>query len=216
VKKLAGFGIEAAAIHGNKSQAQRTRALSDFKDNRIQVLVATDIAARGIDIDQLAMVINHDLPNVPEDYVHRIGRTGRAGASGLAVSLVGEDENRLLRDIERLIRLKINRQDFDPQSLPKPLRQVETAPLQQARPARPASAGGHGHRNGQGGGNGGGTGGGNGGGRRSRRGGSPSAAQRSSGNGQQRHATGHQRGAGGQQRSGGGRQAAQRNLSGNR
>src|SRR5690606_2118539 len=94
VKKLDAFGIQAAAIHGNKSQAQRTRALADFKDNRIQVLVATDIAARGIDIDQLAMVINHDLPNVPEDYVHRIGRTGRAGASGLAVSLVGEEIGR--------------------------------------------------------------------------------------------------------------------------
>ena len=95
------------AIHGNKSQAARTRALAEFKSSKLQVLVATDIAARGIDIDQLPHVVNYDLPNVPEDYVHRIGRTGRAGATGDAVSLVCVDEHGLLRDIERFIKREI-------------------------------------------------------------------------------------------------------------
>lgn len=125
VKKLSGYQVNAAAIHGNKSQAQRTKALADFKANRVQVLVATDIAARGIDIDQLAMVINYDLPQVSEDYIHRIGRTGRAGASGLAVSLVTEEDGKLLRDIERLIKLKIQRANFDPATLPQPKIVVE-------------------------------------------------------------------------------------------
>jgi len=97
-------GINAAAIHGNKSQGARTRALADFKASRVQVLVATDIAARGLDIDQLPHVVNYDLPNIPEDYVHRIGRTGRAGREGEAISLVCIDELKLLADIERLIR----------------------------------------------------------------------------------------------------------------
>ena len=118
VKKLAGFDVHAVAIHGNKSQNQRTKALADFKDNKVQVLVATDIAARGIDIEQLAMVINFDMPQVPEDYVHRIGRTGRAGATGLAVSLVCEDDRDQLRSIERLIKRKITRMEFDAASLP--------------------------------------------------------------------------------------------------
>ncbi|MGI4855844.1 MAG: DEAD/DEAH box helicase [Janthinobacterium lividum] len=96
-------GIKALAIHGNKSQSARTRALSEFKDATLQVLVATDIAARGIDIDQLPHVVNFDLPNVPEDYVHRIGRTGRAGATGEAWSLVCIDEKQLLIDIEKVI-----------------------------------------------------------------------------------------------------------------
>ncbi len=99
--------VPAAAIHGNKSQGQRTRALEDFKNNKVQVLVATDIAARGIDIDQLPHVVNYELPNVPEDYVHRIGRTGRAGHEGQAVSLVCIDEKKLLNDIERLINQQI-------------------------------------------------------------------------------------------------------------
>jgi ATP-dependent RNA helicase RhlE len=98
------------AIHGNKSQAARTRALSEFKSGKLQALVATDIAARGIDIDQLPYVVNYDLPNVPEDYVHRIGRTGRAGATGEAVSLVCVDEHVLLRDIERFIKREIPRE----------------------------------------------------------------------------------------------------------
>jgi ATP-dependent RNA helicase RhlE len=104
VKKLEQFGISAAAIHGNKSQGARTKALADFKSNKIRVLVATDIAARGIDISDLPHVINFELPNVPEDYVHRIGRTGRAGADGEAISLVSADEVEFLADIENLIR----------------------------------------------------------------------------------------------------------------
>ena len=100
-------GITALAIHGNKSQGARTRALSEFKEGSLQVLCATDIAARGIDIEELPHVVNYDLPNVPEDYVHRIGRTGRAGARGEAISLVCVDEQAFLRDIEKLIRLEI-------------------------------------------------------------------------------------------------------------
>ncbi|MCK5539473.1 MAG: DEAD/DEAH box helicase, partial [Deltaproteobacteria bacterium] len=96
-------GIVAAAIHGNKSQTARTRALSEFKAGKVRILVATDIAARGLDIDKLPHVVNFDLPNVAEDYVHRIGRTGRAGRSGMAVSLVSADEQKLLRPIERLL-----------------------------------------------------------------------------------------------------------------
>ncbi len=100
-------GISAMAIHGNKSQGARTKALADFKTNDLQVLVATDIAARGIDIDMLPHVVNFELPNIPEDYVHRIGRTGRAGATGEAISLVCLDEEIFLRDIERLIKRPI-------------------------------------------------------------------------------------------------------------
>ena len=103
-------GITAMAIHGNKSQTARTKALADFKKGDLQVLVATDIAARGIDIDQLPHVVNFELPNVPEDYVHRIGRTGRAGAQGEAISLVCVDEEIFLRDIERLIKREIPRE----------------------------------------------------------------------------------------------------------
>src|SRR5450631_419696 len=104
---LEAEGIHATALHGNKSQNARTRALAGFKDGDVRVLVATDIAARGIDIDQLPHVVNYDLPNVPEDYVHRIGRTGRAGATGEAISLVCVDEHAFLRDIERLIKREI-------------------------------------------------------------------------------------------------------------
>ncbi len=108
-EKLDKAGISAAAIHGNKSQNARTRALADFKSLKLNVLVATDIAARGLDIDLLPHVVNYELPNVPEDYVHRIGRTGRAGSSGEAVSLVCIDEHRLLRDIERLLKKDIEK-----------------------------------------------------------------------------------------------------------
>jgi len=104
---LNASGLRSAAIHGNKSQNARTRALSDFKTGRVTVLVATDIAARGIDIEQLPIVINHDLPSVAEDYVHRIGRTGRAGMEGLAVSLVSHDESGLLHDIRKLLKQDI-------------------------------------------------------------------------------------------------------------
>ena len=109
VKQLEAAGIKSAAIHGNKSQGARTRALASFKQNEIRVLVATDIAARGIDINQLPQVVNFDLPNVPEDYVHRIGRTGRAGKKGQAVSLVSADEVKQLSDIEHLIKQLLER-----------------------------------------------------------------------------------------------------------
>jgi ATP-dependent RNA helicase RhlE len=102
-QQLEGSGIRAAAIHGNKSQGARVRALNDFKDNRITALVATEVAARGLDIRELPHVVNYELPNVPEDYVHRIGRTARAGGSGSAVSLVSPDEAPLLREIEKLL-----------------------------------------------------------------------------------------------------------------
>jgi len=106
-QQLEQDGLTAAAIHGNKSQGARTRALADFKRGAVRVLVATDIAARGLDIDQLPHVVNFELPNVPEDYVHRIGRTGRAGNEGEAMSLVCVDEHKLLRDIERLLKSEI-------------------------------------------------------------------------------------------------------------
>ena len=118
VKRLSRDNISAAAIHGNKSQAQRTKALDAFKQNKVQVLGATDIAARGIDIDQLATVINFDLPHVPEDYVHRIGRTGRAGLSGVAISLVTNEDKKQLRDIERLIKNPIPVADIAEFDLP--------------------------------------------------------------------------------------------------
>ena len=102
-EQLVQDGLSATAIHGNKSQGARTRALADFKQGAVRVLVATDIAARGLDIDQLPHVVNYDLPEVPEHYVHRIGRTGRAGNEGLAVSLVAHDERGLLKFIERLL-----------------------------------------------------------------------------------------------------------------
>ncbi len=103
-KQLAGDGIETVAIHGNKSQGARTKALADFKAGRVRVMVATDIAARGLDIDSLPYVVNYELPHVPEDYVHRIGRTARAGRAGHAVSLVCIDEEKLLKEIERLLK----------------------------------------------------------------------------------------------------------------
>ena len=145
--KLAKFldqhGLRTAAIHGNKSQGARTRALAEFKNGKITVLVATDIAARGLDIDQLPIVINFDLPMVAEDYVHRIGRTGRAGAEGLAVSLVSHDETRLLRDIRRLLKQDIaieNVAGFEPSS---PLRLDGSGgaqPKQNGTPRKPNHA----------------------------------------------------------------------------
>jgi len=132
-------GIQAAAIHGNKSQGARTKALADFKAGSIRILVATDIAARGLDIEQLPQVVNFDLPNVPEDYMHRIGRTGRAGATGQAVSLVSADEFDQLSDIERLIQQLLTREvieGFDPvHSLPES--RLNTRPHRAKKPKKP-------------------------------------------------------------------------------
>jgi len=130
VQQLEQDGLTAAAIHGNKSQGARTRALANFKQGNIRILVATDIAARGLDIDQLPHVVNYELPNVPEDYVHRIGRTGRAGNEGEAVSLVCIDEHKLLRDIERLIKRDISKvtiEGYDPDP------SIKAEPIQNGR-----------------------------------------------------------------------------------
>jgi ATP-dependent RNA helicase RhlE len=147
--RLGKAGIKSAALHGNKSQNQRQRALDDFKRLKLNVLVATDIAARGIDIDELPHVVNYELPNVPEDYVHRIGRTGRAGSSGQAVSLVCVDEHKLLRDIERLLKKDIEKKvvagfEPDPRIRPEPIQKPRTHAVKQtnragtSRPAAPA------------------------------------------------------------------------------
>jgi ATP-dependent RNA helicase RhlE len=139
-RQLEQDGISSAAIHGNKSQGARTRALADFKRGEVRVLVATDIAARGLDIDQLPHVVNYELPNVPEDYVHRIGRTGRAGNEGQAVSLVCVDEHKLLGDIERLLKRNLPRTvipgyEPDPSIRAEPiLRRGNARPGNQARP----------------------------------------------------------------------------------
>jgi ATP-dependent RNA helicase RhlE len=133
-KQLTDDGLAAAAIHGNKSQGARTRALADFKSGKVRVLVATDIAARGLDIDRLPHVVNYELPNVPEDYVHRIGRTARAGQDGHAVSLVCVDENKLLADIERLLKTKIDK-DVVEGFAPDP--RLKAEPIQKGRTQRP-------------------------------------------------------------------------------
>ncbi len=127
-EQLQRDGIDSAAIHGDKSQPQRIKALSDFKAGSIRVLVATDIAARGLDIDQLPHVVNYELPHVPEDYVHRIGRTGRAGSEGEALSLVCVDEHKLLRDIEKVLKKPIAKEVVhgfapDPSIAPEPITQ---------------------------------------------------------------------------------------------
>lgn len=133
-EQLARDGLKTAAIHGNKSQAARTQALANFKRGAVRVLVATDIAARGLDIDQLSHVVNFELPNVPEDYVHRIGRTGRAGNEGRAVSLVCGEEYELLQNIERLLKRPLD-QDVIPGYEPtKPLHTGQ--PLRQGRDRR--------------------------------------------------------------------------------
>jgi len=142
-KQLEEYGISAAAIHGNKSQGARTKALASFKANEIRVLVATDIAARGIDIDQLPHVVNYELPNVPEDYVHRIGRTGRAGQSGEAVSLVCIDEHKLLFDIEKFIKSDIKKVHIEAFT-PDP--NIKAEPIQNGRGG--GNRGGGGSRNG--------------------------------------------------------------------
>jgi ATP-dependent RNA helicase RhlE len=141
-KFLDASGLRTAAIHGNKSQNARTKALKEFKNGKITVLVATDIAARGLDIDQLPIVVNYDLPMVAEDYVHRIGRTGRAGADGLAVSLVAHEEARLLRDIRRLLKQEIaveNVAEYEP-SRPLNLESPGPAPGRPGKPRNPNHA----------------------------------------------------------------------------
>ncbi|MBR7798442.1 DEAD/DEAH box helicase [Undibacterium fentianense] len=135
VEQLMRDGINAMAIHGNKSQSARTKALAEFKDGSLTVLVATDIAARGIDIDQLPHVVNYDLPNVPEDYVHRIGRTGRAGATGEAVSLVCVDEFKLLADIEKFIKRQIPKEIIDG-FIPDPNAKAQPIQLRSFSPPR--------------------------------------------------------------------------------
>ncbi len=135
-EQLGKDGIKAAAIHGNKTQGARTRALAEFKSGKVRVLVATDIAARGLDIDQLPHVVNFELPNVPEDYIHRIGRTGRAGNDGEAMSLVCVDEQKLLKDIERLIKREIPKvviDDYEPDPSIKP------EPINKGRGSKPGN-----------------------------------------------------------------------------
>jgi ATP-dependent RNA helicase RhlE len=136
-KQLSDDGIKSSAIHGNKSQAARTRALKEFKDGSVRVLVATDIAARGLDIDRLPHVVNYELPHVPEDYVHRIGRTARAGQEGHAVSLVCVDELKLLQDIESLLKVDIEK-EIIPGYEPDP--RIKAEPLQKGRPQRSGGA----------------------------------------------------------------------------
>jgi len=136
---LTKHGLPAAAIHGNKSQNARTKALADFKANDVRILVATDIAARGLDIDQLPHVVNYELPNVEEDYVHRIGRTGRAGRSGEAISLVAPDEEKLLKAIERLTKQQIpsgDMQGFDPEAALPEVAQPEPREQPQRQPRK--------------------------------------------------------------------------------
>jgi len=142
-RQLESDGLSAAAIHGNKSQGARTKALADFKSNRVRVLVATDIAARGLDIDQLPHVVNFEVPNVPEDYVHRIGRTGRAGRDGVAVSLVAGSEHGQFEAIRRLVKAPIPTEVVSGYEPTEPLSN-KTSPA--------------GRRGGGGGGNGGGRG----------------------------------------------------------
>src|SRR6185503_10198632 len=144
-QQLVRAGIESDAIHGNKAQNHRTRTLKRFKDNELRVLVATDIAARGLDIEALPHVVNFDLPHVAEDYVHRIGRTGRAGAEGEAVSLVSNEERPLMAAIERLMNRKVESRviaGFEPGSAsrernPEPQEQRQRQRHQQARPQQP-------------------------------------------------------------------------------
>jgi len=203
-QQLEASGIPSAAIHGNKSQGARVRALADFKANKVVALVATEVAARGLDIKELPQVVNYELPNVPEDYVHRIGRTARAGGTGCAVSLVSPDESSLLKDIERLLR-----KSLPVSALPEfkivnpPPRSAEAQRASEEQ--RPNGGRPNNHRRGGGGGRPGGGGGGRG---------------RTGGGGAPRHAHGGGRaqGSGGQRHGGGGQshgQGGQRQRSGN-
>ncbi|WP_245585248.1 DEAD/DEAH box helicase [Solimonas flava] len=153
VEKLIKAGINAAALHGNKSQNARTKALAEFKAGVVRILVATDIAARGLDIDQLPHVVNYELPNVPEDYVHRIGRTGRAGNVGEAFSLVSPDERDDLRGIEKLLRKQLP--GFEVDGFERGTVSSEPAEPEAPRPPRPQRGGGRHSGGGQGKGQGG-------------------------------------------------------------
>ncbi|WP_426752488.1 DEAD/DEAH box helicase [Myxococcus sp. Y35] len=214
-KQLEGAGVSSAAIHGNKSQNARERALDEFRSGTLRVLVATDIAARGIDIDGLSYVVNYDLPNVPEQYVHRIGRTGRAGASGTAVSFCDAEERAYLRDIERTIRRNVPVVEDHPyrsgQPAPRPASHASGA-APEPRPSgnggrpqggqRPAGNGGGGHpsgasrrRRGGRGGGGGGRGQGRPEGSRAAQGGGGSGANRGSPGGSRSQSGGRPSGA---------------------
>ncbi len=142
-EQLSRDGLKTTAIHGNKSQAARTRALADFKSGLVRILVATDIAARGLDIDQLPHVVNYELPNVPEDYIHRIGRTARAGLEGHAISLVCVDELKMLRDIERLLKCDIEK-EIIPGYEPDP--RIKAVPIQNGRSHRSNGRGAGSHK----------------------------------------------------------------------
>ncbi len=140
--QLGKDGLKTAAIHGNKSQAARTRALRDFKQGKVRVLVATDVASRGLDIDQLPHVVNFELPNVPEDYVHRIGRTGRAGNEGQALSLVSNDEQSLVKGIEKLLKRKLTQSvipGYEPTAASNPPKQGEQSKRRRSKPRRSSS-----------------------------------------------------------------------------
>ncbi|WP_413998630.1 DEAD/DEAH box helicase [Flavobacterium sp. W1B] len=141
-ESMISSGIKAAAIHGNKGQGARTKALAGFKDGSLTALVATDIAARGLDIPLLPHVVNFELPNIPEDYVHRIGRTGRAGANGEAISLFSPDETTFLRDIEKLIGIKLPTENIagfepDPKASTQPIKQGQGRPQRNSIPKKP-------------------------------------------------------------------------------
>ena len=195
-EQLEGAGIPSAAIHGNKSQGARVRALADFKANKVVVLVATEVAARGLDIKELPHVVNYELPNVPEDYVHRIGRTARAGGTGAAVSLVSPDEGSLLRDIERVLRKTIPFVQTPEFKITNPPPRSNEAQRQSDEQRAPQGRGGH-HRGGAGrpGGGGGqrhGSSGRGGGGH-----GRPGQGNRGGGGGQSGRGQGQSRGGSG-------------------
>jgi ATP-dependent RNA helicase RhlE len=195
-EQLEAVGIPSAAIHGNKSQGARVRALADFKANKVVVLVATEVAARGLDIKELPHVVNYELPNVPEDYVHRIGRTARAGGTGAAISLVSPDEGSLLRDIERVLRKTIPFVQTPEFKITNPPPRSNEAQRQSDEQRAPQGRGGH-HRGGAGrpGGGGGqrhGSSGRGGGGH-----GRPGQGNRGGGGGQSGRGQGQSRGGSG-------------------
>ncbi|AKQ65904.1 ATP-dependent RNA helicase RhlE [Myxococcus hansupus] len=214
-KQLEGAGVSSAAIHGNKSQNARERALDEFRSGTLRVLVATDIAARGIDIDGLSYVVNYDLPNVPEQYVHRIGRTGRAGASGTAVSFCDAEERAYLRDIERTIRRNVPVVEDHPyrsgQAAPRPVSHASGAAPEarssgnggrsQGAPRPAGNGGGGGHSAGASrrrrGGRGAGSGGGGGRGQGRPEGGRSAQGSGGSGGNASRGGQGGSRGSGG-------------------